>query len=169
MVQLHVTNVKMFMNKLLASEAFDSFLLEEATIMTANTYTINGHINREFFADIDTLQEELPTYEFAKWSDMKVTVFQLIKGKRTPLQIKMVLQLKPESVAAVLKMGDTTVTADDIKSFVVTIRFDQNGCKVVTAVSYRNFVLDKTPDKLWDQEMKKFLTRKEIVFEDETI
>ena len=45
MIALQVTSVKTLMNQLLAGDTFDIFLLEEAIISTANTYTIDGHIN----------------------------------------------------------------------------------------------------------------------------
>ena len=39
------------MGKLLGTECFDSFLLEEAVITTYNTFRIDGRINREFYSD----------------------------------------------------------------------------------------------------------------------
>ncbi len=49
MIALKITNVKQFMAKLLGGEDFDSFLLEEATISTYNTFMIDGHQNRDFY------------------------------------------------------------------------------------------------------------------------
>lgn len=168
MVGLQVKNVKGFMNKLLTTECFDSFLLEEATISTYNDFTIDGHINQEFFQGLETSEEEKPEYEFSKWSEIRAVIFQLIKGKRTPLQMKFVLHIKPDAFVAILAKGDTTVTASDVRSMVLTIRYDQNGLMLITATSFKTFIMDKTPDKLWDQEIKKFLTRKEIEFDDIT-
>ena len=37
------------MNHLLVADTFDPFLLEEATISTALTVTIDGHINKDFY------------------------------------------------------------------------------------------------------------------------
>ena len=37
------------MNRLLKTELFDHFLLAEATIHGAISYSVDGHINREFF------------------------------------------------------------------------------------------------------------------------
>ena len=50
MIALKITNVKQFMAKLLGSEDFDSFLLEEAAISTYNTFMIDGHQNRDFYS-----------------------------------------------------------------------------------------------------------------------
>ena len=42
MIALQVKEVKSFMGKLLGSSCFDSFLLEEATISTYNTFQLMG-------------------------------------------------------------------------------------------------------------------------------
>lgn len=44
MVSVEINSIKEFMNKLLNSEAFDSFYLEEAVIATFNTFIIDGHL-----------------------------------------------------------------------------------------------------------------------------
>ena len=43
MIALQITSTKNFMNHLLVADTFDPFLLEEATISTALTVTIDGH------------------------------------------------------------------------------------------------------------------------------
>ena len=48
MLALELTNVKDFMNKLLKSETFDNFLLQEAVITSAASYVIDGHIHDGF-------------------------------------------------------------------------------------------------------------------------
>ena len=50
MLALELTNVKDFMNKLLKSETFDNFLLQEAVITSAASYVIDGHIHDGFFS-----------------------------------------------------------------------------------------------------------------------
>ena len=49
MISIEITGIKDFMNKLLGSEAFDSFYLEEATIVTFNTFVIDGHTVNSFY------------------------------------------------------------------------------------------------------------------------
>ena len=54
MIALQITSMKNFMNHLLVADTFDPFLLEEATVSTALTVTIDGHINKDFYpADED--------------------------------------------------------------------------------------------------------------------
>ena len=49
MIALQITALKPFMSALLSGDLFDIFLLEEATLATAATYTINGRVNKAFF------------------------------------------------------------------------------------------------------------------------
>ena len=48
MIALKIVKNGSFMSKILAGEAFDSFLLEEARISMAVTWDIAGHLNEQF-------------------------------------------------------------------------------------------------------------------------
>ena len=50
MLALQIKDVKHFMGRILGTDAFDSFLLEEAVVRTYNTFTIDGRMNRDFFS-----------------------------------------------------------------------------------------------------------------------
>ena len=49
MIAIEITDLKIFMNTLLLKETFDTFYLEEATLKTAQTFVIDGHLNKEFY------------------------------------------------------------------------------------------------------------------------
>ena len=100
MIALEIASTKNFMKHLLSGETFDDFLLEECTISTANTYTIDGHINIDFFPPEERDLTALP-YSFRPWSELKNLCFDLIKGKYTPLFFKFVLHLKPEKATEI--------------------------------------------------------------------
>lgn len=165
MIALQISSLKNFMNQLLAGDTFDAFLLEEATIRTASTYTIDGHINRDFFPPEERNEELLP-YEFQPWSEIKGLCFNLIKGKHTPLFFKFVLHLKPEKTAALLTGQNCTVTPDQIKALVLNIRFDGTKAILTTATAYHTFIMDKDADIIWDRALVKYLSGKEIAFEE---
>ena len=95
MLALQVTALKPFMNALLSGDLFDIFLLEEAKIATAATYTIDGRVNTNFFPLEERDDKTLHPFEFTPWSDMKGLCFNLIKGKRTPLHFQFVFHLMP--------------------------------------------------------------------------
>ena len=71
MIALKITNVKQFMGKLLASEEFDSFMLEEASISTYNTFMIDGHQNRDFYTTEEWEDKEMRPYDFTTWNQIR--------------------------------------------------------------------------------------------------
>ena len=159
-----IKDIKNFMGKLLGSETFDSFLLAEGTITTANTFIIDGHIVKEFFTGDVNDDPILPPYDFSEWKNMRALC--LIKGKRTPVNFKLILHLKPEAVEQILKTVDTSVASSDIKAFVLNIKYDGSMLTCITATAFYTFLPDKTPDKLWDEYIERFLTEKAISFEE---
>lgn len=160
-----ITELKSFMSKLLGSSAFDGFLLAEASISTYNTFVIDGHINKEFFTGDINDEGILPSYEFSMWQDMRSICFDLIKGKRTPVGFKLVLHLKPELADTLLKEGSTAVSLSDLKAFVLNIKYDGSELSCITATAYHTFVLDKTPDQIWDEYLIRFFHENSISFE----
>lgn len=164
MTALQITSMKIFMNQLLAGDAFDPFLLEEAVISTAVTYTINGHINPAFYLPEERDAVSLP-YEFQPWSDAKGLCFDLIKGRRTPLYFKFVLHLKPEKATALLAKEQTGVDASQVKALVLTIKYDERGAVLTTGTAYHTFVMSKEADAIWDKAVSKYLSGKGIPFE----
>lgn len=164
MLAFKVSSMKSFMNHLLVADTFDNFLLAEATISTANTYQIDGHINKAFFCE-DISASQMPEYDFAFWKDMKGLCFNLIKGKRTPLFFKFILHLNPQSVSKLLAAGGCSVPSEQIKALVLTIKYDGTQAVLTTASATNTFVMSKEPDMIWDKAIQQFLSRNEIPYE----
>ena len=164
MIALQITSMKQFMSQLLAGDAFDIFLLEEATLTTAITITIDGRVNVDFYPMAERTPELIP-YEYQPWSEMKGLCFDLIKGKRTPLYFKFVLQLKPDKMKAMLEKEKLSQKDAPLKSLVLTIKYDGGKAVLTTGSSYQTFVLDKTGDVVWDRQISKYLAMKGIAFE----
>ena len=157
--------MKSFMNHLLVADTFDNFLLVEAVISTANTYQIDGHINKEFYSADALSEEALSPYDFALWKDMKSLCYNLIKGKRTPLFFKFVLHLRPDAVNKLLAAGGSNMSVEQIKALVLTIKYDGSQAVLTTGSAYHTFVMSKEPDTIWDKALQQFLTRHEISYE----
>ena len=166
MIALKITNVKQFMGKFLGSDAFDSFLLEEASISTYNTFIIDGHQNREFYTTEEWEDETIRPYEFSMWKTIRPICFDLIKGKHTPAGFRFVLHLIPKYTAHILQGGDCTLPPDQIRAFVLNIKYDGTGLTLVTCTAFHTFLMDKTHDSFWDQAVRQFLSKKEIGFEE---
>ena len=63
MLAIQIKGIKAFMAKLLNTEIFDVFLLEEAQIQTANTFIIDGHLNRDFYTKEELEESNLVSYD----------------------------------------------------------------------------------------------------------
>ena len=153
------------MNQLLAGDTFDIFLLEEAVIGTANTYTIDGHINKDFFPPEERGEDCIP-YDLQCWSEIKGLCFNLIKGKNTPLYFKFVLHLKPEKTASLLVKENCDVDVSQIRALVLNIKYDGTKAILTTGTGYHTFVMSKEPDVIWDKAITKYLSGKGIAFEE---
>lgn len=161
-----ISDLKNFMNKLLLSDSFDYFLLEESTIITANSFQIDGHIHKEFYNKEEQEDEQLCPYDFSLWKDMRSLCFQLIKGKRTPLSFKFVLLLLPEHMEKILRNGDFANNGNLVKAFTLTVKYDGTAATLITGISTNTFLMDKTPEQLWDTAFVKFMENKQIMWEE---
>ncbi|MCR5100808.1 MAG: DUF5721 family protein [Butyrivibrio sp.] len=166
MLALKILHTKEFMAKLLAGDVFDNFLLEEAIIETYNTFSIDGHIHKEFYQnDIESPNATENSYLFSSWSDMKGICFNLIKGKNTPLGFRFVLHLKPENALTAIEPDNNNSTPSN--DYCLNIKFRDGAVTVTSAVSIKIFTLDKTADSLWDSYIKKFFSENNIDFTEE--
>ena len=166
MIALQIKEIKSFMGKLLGTECFHSFLLEEAVITTYNTFRIDGRINREFYSDEEWENKETHPDEFSAWKTMRPLCFDLIKGKKTPAGFKFILHLMPRYIPGILKPEDTPITPDQVKALVLTCKYDGGSLTLVTGTAFTTFLPDKTVDVLWDKAVRTFLSKKEIGFEE---
>lgn len=164
MTSFHITELKNFMGKLLGTDCFDSFLLAEATLCTFVEYTIDGHINKDFYTKEEREDPQVCPHEFAPWSLMRPICFEMIRGKRTPTRFKFVLHLMPDYVPGVLKGADDSLSADQVKALVLTVKYDGSGASIVTGTAFHSFIMDKTLDAQWDKTMRRFLSGKGIAY-----
>lgn len=163
MIALQISSMKQFMNHLLVADTFEPFLLEEAVISTANTFSIDGHINQDFYGS-DT--DAVPLHEFRPWSEVKGLCFDLIKGKRTPLFFRFVLHLIPEKAASLLEREHSDVEPSQVKALVLNIRYDGSKAVLTTGTAYHTFLLSREPDIIWDRALRKYLDGKGISYEE---
>lgn len=161
-----ISDLKNFMNKLLLSDSFDYFLLEEGTIVTSNVFQIDGHVQKDFYTKEEQEDRTICPYDFSLWKDIRSFCVQIIKGKRTPLSFKFVLLLLPEHMEHILAGGDFHDQGNQVKSFTLTVRYDGSNITLVTGLSTTSFLMDKTPEQLWDNAFARFMDRKQISWEE---
>ena len=164
MVAFTIHNIGLFMSKLLSTDCFDSFLLEEAVIRMAVTYTIDGHLNRNFYeSDVWDDPAQRP-FIMQPWSEARGICREMIRGKKAPASLRITLQLKPEPMAKTLA-GDKDLlpgTVDAVGALAVNIRLDDTGLRLITGVSWKSFSMDREPERIWDRTMDRFLAAKGI-------
>lgn len=166
MIAFTIPELKDFMQKLLCTELFDHFLLQEASISGHISYILDGSLHKDFYSKDELLELELEGLDFTPYSMVRSHCFDLIKGKRTPSSFKFVFLLSPKNLERTLAQTTTSVTPSDISAAYLNLRF-QNGQLVVTSgISYRTFVPDKGFEFEWDALVKKFFKNHGIRFEE---
>lgn len=157
MIALHVLDVKAFMGLLFTGTAFDSFYLVEGDIAMAINYHVDGKVNQDFYSE-DEL-EELKIEEYQSWKDSKNIIVSMIKGKRLPGSMKLVLKALPK------RSKDEPVVEGRIESYLLNIRFDNNELLLVTGVARSTFSMDRSGEDEWDNNVRGFLSKNGIASE----
>ena len=164
MIALSIIDVKDFMNKLLIGEVFDRFFLVEASVTTFNTFTIDGRLQQDFF-DTDTVaMHKSNSIEYSLWRDVKPYCFSVIRGRRTPLNFRIVLQLSHKQTQQILNPSFSDGSVPDCR-FCLNLQYRNDSLLCTTGVSYTSFCLDKRPEHLWDEIIRKFLSGQHIAFQ----
>lgn len=159
MIALHLTSVKDFMAHLLLSETFDNFLFIEGEIVTFNTFTMDGFMQKSFFSE----EENIP--EYSSWKNLKNFCFSLIKGKKTPLSFKFIFSLSPKNIARLIEQNHLDFRADQVQGLYLNIRYDGSSLQCITGTSLKTFSMDKSLEQTWDAFVQKFFAQKSIPWE----
>lgn len=156
MQSLQIPDVRDFMNKLLATEVFDAFLLSEASVTTFTTFRIDGSFHREYFG---TEEEDTLT-----WRIMRPLFYGLVKGKHTPLDFKIVFRLADYNVEKLLNQSGIPLHAHDVAGLFLNIHYNGKETFCITGTSLRVFTLDRSLDHAWDAMVQRFFKRQQIPF-----
>ncbi len=165
MTGYHITHIKDFMNKLLVSDIFDSFLLTEGTVVMGTSFVLDGTLKKDFFSPEEWEDLQLEKQKYSFWRSLRPLCFELMKGKKTPLSFKFVFQLAPYNVEKLLSKSESSFTLEDIAGLVLTIRFEGGKLTCTTATSMKLFSLEKTLEKEWDAMVSRFFDAHEIAYD----
>lgn len=153
-------DIKIFMNHFLTGTEFDRFLLCEATIMTGSTYIIDGHINREFYDTDDEHFESNRTYQY--WGECKPLAFQMVKGLRPPLAMKIILMAAPDKIATLLNQSNIPLSPEQVSGLYLNIRYEHDTLHLSSGTALTIFTMDKTLEHIWDETLVQFFRQQEI-------
>ena len=162
MVALKIDDIKGFTKKLFIGDVFDIFLLREATIVTFNAFSIDGHIRQGYYTEQEL--EENKIEELSSWAVIKPICFSLIKGKKLPGSFQITLQLSPEQVEKFLIHSQVGLTVDQVNGICMNIRYEDNVLYCVSGTSLNIFTLDRSIDIEWDEALRLFLRQQEIAY-----
>ena len=163
MISLKILEMNRFMGKLLKGENFDGFLLKEGFLRTNIEYRFQGHLLAEYF---DTAEQEKLEEKYIYWGELRPTIFELIKGKRTPLAFSFTLLLSKTDTTELLARRSVNV-GEDSPSLFLQIRFEHGTGRIITGTARNTFTLDKSLDEAWDAEVKQLLKAMELATEEE--
>ena len=165
MIAWKLEDMKQITARLFMGETFDHFLIREAEIITFNVFTIDGHIRQGYYSEEELEENQLE--ELSSWKMIRPYCFSLIKGKKLPGSFQIVLQMPPQAVEKFVAARQMPLRADQVNGLYLNIRYEEGKLFCVTGTSVSFFTLDKTLDSEWDQAVRSFLKKNEIIFEEE--
>ncbi len=165
MISLELTDIKDFMNKLLKTDTFDNFLLDEAVIQNGASYVIDGKIPVGFYTDEEVDALGIRDYRVHPFRMLRNNCFDLIKGRKTPAAFKFVFMLSPENLEKTIASTGSSFTVNDINGIFMNLKYQNQLLTLTTGVSYNIFSPDKSLENQWDKLVQKFLFNHQIKFE----
>lgn len=154
MIACKVKEVKPFMQALLIGSLIDGWDVHEVRLHMRVSYTIDGHLNKAF------LPEDDDQGNYSTWEDLKPTVAGLIRGKKTPTLLHIIVSL-PSSFL-------TEVEADPEDQFLLNIHFENGTLTLITAMAHKSFTMDRTLDQYWDAYVPAYFTAHSIQLDAES-
>ena len=162
MVALKIEELKDFTRKLFVEEVFDWWMMREAVITTFNMFTIDGRIRKGYFMEQEL--EEKGIGELSPWKLVRPVCFSLIKGKRLPESFRITLQLPGARVEQFLQSVQPDFKAEQVSGLYLNIRYEEQKLYCVTGTSLNVFKKNKKIEQEWDETVKRFLRKREIVY-----
>ncbi len=143
MQAVEILDIKNFMQLLFQTNILDLYEFVSAELATDISYSLSGHIHKEFYneEEIDTIG--LADYDYLPWHLAKEKLFLLIKGKKTPLQLKIVLKAGKSQTQDFLSKTNSSLNSNDIDGIYLNIIFQENKLNVICGISYKIFTMDK--------------------------
>ncbi len=152
---IKINDIKITMSLLLVKDAFDSFFLEEAEVVTFAKLVLNGKRNKNWYIEEET--------KLVRWGEVKHIFFEYIKGKQTPDIFKVSLKADDKTAEALLKDSGFYKKYMEAKPELhLQLRYEKRELYAVTGFYNSNFTLDKTLEHMWDEAVVKWLIKNKI-------
>ena len=165
MIAVQIADIGSFMTKFLRSEIFDPFEFMEGTLQTRITYDFDGHILSDSYSEDELREEGLFGHTYLPFSMQRPVLFDLIKGKKTPVFFKFTLFLPPSDFYERTQLPPDSSDADS--GFLLNLRFTHGELTASTGVSYRTFSTDKSMEFEWDSYIRQFFKEHSLYFSED--
>ncbi len=146
------------MAHLLLRDTFDTFSFIEGEIATFSRFSLDGHIQKDFF-------EEAPDREYSLWKEVREYCFSIIRGKRTPLNFRFIFSLSPDEIAGLIAEKNLDFQPSSIQGLYLNFKFDGTLLQCITGTSMHIFTMDKSLDHAWDKWVLEFFDKCGIPFD----
>lgn len=164
MIALQVEDIREFTKQLFMAETFDRFLVQEARVVTFSAFSVDGRLHQDFFTDEELEQARLEDY--ATWQMIRPFCFSLIKGKKLPESFHIILRLPPQGAVRFMAEHAPSLREDENVGLYINVRYEDKMLYCVTGVSLSQFTLDKSLERAWDENVKRFLQKANIPVSD---
>lgn len=166
MLALKILDIRDFTNKLFIGEVFDQFWLNEADIATYNVFSIDGKIQRNFYDNDELELLDKTRRTCSLWKEVRPYCCSLIRGKRTPLYFKIVLQLSLQKTAALVHESDLGIQEENIRGLYLNLQYKNKVLLCTTGTALTTFLPGKRLDQLWDSMIIDFFSQHKILYEE---
>ena len=154
MLLINIKDIKNYTTRLFVEDVYDDYLFVEGTVTTFSTFSISGRTNMDYYSE----DEKKNVEKYARWGQLRPIFFDIIKGKKLPLDFKLVFMAAPSLTS--------DIGADPLcDSFFANIKYNGSTISITTGTSSNVFSLDKTSQNLWDKYVCNFLTKSSIDYE----
>lgn len=164
MQTIEILDIKPFMQLLLQTNELDSYELVSAQLRTDMFYTIDGHIQPDFFSQQETDELQLANLVYLPWQLAKEKIFALIRGKKTPSLLKIVLKAHNQQIQSLLCTTPSSLLLQDIDGMFLNILFQDKRLRITCGISYHIFTQDKTLEEEFTQQTLALLRSRQITF-----
>ena len=162
MLYLKIQNIGRMTSLLFSEDAFDRFLLHDASFETRYSTVIEGRKNEAYFPEEEREKELAEPY--VPWSEIRPAAFKLLSGKRLPVSFKVILLTSASSTKSMVEKSG--FTGCPVSSLSVSFLYREQELYLRTGVSYSGFSMDRSLEKYWDDSVLKFLSGKDVEYEE---
>lgn len=143
MNQYRILDIKSFMNTLLTTECFDTFLVSEIKVQGKYSAVIDGHIPEE-------IQKEEELEPLIPYGQVRTVCYDMMIGKRVPQKFRFVFVAEKQRKEQMLERLGEAGQRVGVRQLLINIFFHHGELYVTTGVNLEQFILDKTIEWEWE-------------------